>query len=185
MIVYLGFLGLLAILRLVELRLSHKNWKTHETYATRLEETLFPKMVMLHTSFFFILPLELWLRRPTFGGVLSWTAIGLTLAAFALRFWTLRSIGRSWNVRVVYGEDYPIVSHGPYRWIRHPNYLVVILELAFIPLIYHLYVSAALITLLNLPILAVRIRNEEAVLMQNPQWIEQMQPKARFLPGVF
>ncbi|MDJ0840093.1 MAG: isoprenylcysteine carboxylmethyltransferase family protein [Acidobacteriota bacterium] len=182
MIVYLVFLGLLACLRIWELRRSKANWRIHRDKADMLAERLFPWMVALHGSFFVLLPLELFWRRPQFGGPLSYAALSIILIAFILRFWTLHTMGRSWNVRVVGGQDYPIVSNGPYRYIRHPNYLVVVLELLFIPLIFKLYFSAAILTLGNLVVLSIRIRNEERILRQNPEWVRTMGGKPRFLP---
>ena len=145
-------------------------------------ERLFAWMVVLHSSFFVLLPLEIWWRQPILGGPVTLAAMLITFAALCLRLWTLRTLGRSWNVRVVGGEQYPIISGGPYRFIRHPNYLVVILELLFIPLIAKLYLSAAILTLANLAVLSVRIGNEEAMLRQNPEWVRTMAHKPRFLP---
>ena len=182
---YLGFLGLLGLLRLWELRRSKANWRHHQEKAQMPAERLFPWMVALHSSFFVLLPLELFWTKPQFGGFLSFAALVMTLLAFILRFWTLHTMGRSWNVRVVGGQDYPIVSDGPYRFIRHPNYLVVMLELLFIPLIYKLTFSAALLTLGNLIVLSIRIPTEERMLYQNEAWVRQMAHKPRFLPGLF
>ncbi len=179
---YFGFLALLALLRLSELRVSARNWASHRDRAELLPERLFPGMVALHLAFFVLVPLELLWLRPVFGGPISWIAVSLTAAALCLRFWTIASMGRSWNVRVVYGDGYPIVDTGPYRWIRHPNYLAVVLELAFIPLIFKLYISAVTLTLANALILRFRIANEEAVLFRNPAWRERMAHKPRFFP---
>lgn len=182
MVWYLTFLALVGLARLFELVVSKKNWKHHSTNATQLKEPLFFWMVLLHSAVFVLLPLELFWRRPDFGGWISWTALCFTGLTLCLRFWTLSTIGRSWNVRVVYSEKYPIVHHGPYRFIRHPNYLVVMLEMAFIPLIFHLYWSAVLLSVMNGIVLWLRIGNEEAVLFKNPEWVTHMAHKPRFLP---
>jgi len=184
-ILYLVFLGSLAGLRIWELARSKRSWATHRDYATMPSERLFPWMVALHSSFFVLLPLELLLRRPEWGGPVSWTAMIVTALALALRFWTLATLGRSWNVRIISGRDYPIVSSGPYRYIRHPNYVVVFIELLAIPMIYHLTISAMILTLGNLAVLSIRIRNEEAVLRENPAWLAEMADKPRFIPFLF
>ena len=149
-----------------------------------LDEPLFLWMVLLHASFLPAVLAELWWRRPPFGGWVSWASVVVVIGALVLRWWTLTTMGRSWNVRVVYGKDYPIVSKGPYAYIRHPNYLVVILELAFIPLIHHLYWCALVFSLLNGLILVKRIKNEEAKLAENPVWVEAMAGKPRFFPRI-
>ncbi|CAM2006987.1 isoprenylcysteine carboxylmethyltransferase family protein [Acanthopleuribacter pedis] len=183
---FLGFAALLVFfggLRLLELVVSQRNWRRHqEERRERLREPLFVWMVLLHGSLFVVLPLEFFLGQPAFGGPLSMAAGVVLVVALVLRLWTLTTMGRSWNVRVVYGEDYPIVSNGPFRFIRHPNYLVVILELLALPLLFHLYLSAVWLTCLNAAVLFFRIRNEEAVLFQNPSWVAEMANKPRFFP---
>jgi len=182
---YLAFLGLLAVLRVWELFRSKRNWRHHRDYAEMSREALFPWMVALHASFFVLLPLELVLRGPQIGGPLTIAALSVTVLALFLRVWTLVTLGRSWNVRIVNAPDYPIVTSGPYRFVRHPNYLVVFLELLAIPLIAHLVFSALVLTVSNLVVLTIRIRNEEAVLARNPVWRETMAGKPRFLPFLF
>lgn len=180
---FVGVLTFFGGLRLLELVVSQRNWQRHQqARRQRLQEPLFLWMVLLHSSLFVVLPLEFFLGRPVLGGTLSIIAGGVLCVALALRLWTLATMGRSWNVRVVYGEDYPIVSSGPFRFIRHPNYLVVILELLSLPLLWHLYLSACWLTALNAAVLFFRIRNEEAVLFQNPSWVAKMADKPRFLP---
>lgn len=182
MTTFLGLLGLLALQRLAELWVSARNWKQHQQNATRPKEAIFPWMVFLHTNVFVLLPVEFLFRDGNFQGPLSILALATFIGAQGLRLWTLRTIGRSWNVRVVGATDYPIVTHGPYRWIRHPNYAVVILELVSLPLIWHLYFSCAVLTIGNALILRHRITNEEAMLAQNPAWVEKMAHKPRFIP---
>jgi len=183
--ILLASLGLLAALRLAELVYSLSNWRHHRGHARLQKERHFLTMVLLHVGFFVVQPIEFHLRRPDYGDGLSLLALIVVLIAFALRFWTLANIGRSWNVRIVHGRDYPIVTSGPYRYIRHPNYLVVFLEVLFFPLIFHLYYAALLLTLGNLFVLSRRIPAEEAVLMQNPDWNRSMAGKPRFLPRLF
>lgn len=185
MIAYLAALALLGGQRLWELRRARRHWDAHRGAVHMENERCFRWMVVLHASLFILVPAEIWLGRPGFGGWLSWAALAVFALALGLRFWTLRTMGRSWHVRVVHGPDYPIVCHGPFRYIRHPNYLTVILELAAFPLIYHLYATALAIGLGNALVLRFRIRNEERVLFENPAWRERMGPKPRFFPRFF
>jgi len=146
------------------------------------ERWLFPLMAALHAGLI-VAPLVEWIalaRRPIPG--VSEAALAVFVAATALRVWTLRTLGRSWNVRVVRPPE--IVTTGPYRWIRHPNYLVVVLEIAALPLVGGAWVSAAALSALNAFVLFHRIRNEEAVLAQDPAWARAMAGKARLLPGL-
>lgn len=179
---FLGLIALLALQRAVELLVSRARLAGRGE-ALVAEPRLFAAMVLLHVSFLVLPPLEvLALERP----FRPWLAIaaGSVLAlATALRIWTLRTLGRAWNVRVVVPEA--VVTSGPYRWIRHPNYLVVILELASVPLLHGAWWAALALSLLNGCVLAARIRTEEAALMQLPAWREAMAARARLVPGVF
>ena len=78
-----------------------------------------------------------------------------------------------------------VVTHGPYSFIRHPNYLCVILELAALPLLHSAWLSALVLTAWNAGVLFVRIRTEEAMLMQIPRWRDAFSRRARLIPGVF
>lgn len=173
-----------AAMRLVEVAVSVRRMRARPD-AVIAEPALFPAMVVLHTAFVALPLLEvIALERPfvPWLGALSVTMFGL---ACALRVWTLATIGRAWNVRVVVPEPDAIAVTGPYRWIRHPNYLVVILEIAFLPLVHTAWLSALALSLLNAAVLFTRIRTEEAALQTIPAWREKMGPKSRFVPGVF
>ena len=92
------------------------------------------------------------------------------LALFALlmagRAWVLVTLGRSWTTRIVTIPGEPLVRHGPYRFLRHPNYLVVAGEIAVLPLVFGAWEIALLFTALNLPLLGWRIRIEDRALAE-------------------
>lgn len=176
---YLVFLGLVALLRLAELAYARHNARGNVAIE---REPRFKWMVIVHASTYILLPLELILRRPPIGGWLTWIAVAIVLLAFVLRAWTLISLGRSWNVRIQRGTALTIVDSGPYAYIRHPNYVVVFLEVMAIPLIHHLILSAIILTVGNLLVLRGRIEQEEAALMEHPDWVSRMAGKPRFFP---
>lgn len=175
-------LGVFAVLRLLELAISKRNWQLQRSSAKQLPEARFRWMVALHTSVFILLPLEYYFFAGSFTGLLSQTALTVLALALLLRCWMFYCMGHSWNVRVVYGPNCAIVSNGPYHYIRHPNYVVVCLELLSLPLVWQLWRSALLLTLSNALVLRHRIAAEEAVLTQNPEWMMHMAHKPRFLP---
>lgn len=181
---FLGVIAALAVQRGVELLVSRARLAGRRE-ALVAEPRLFAAMVALHVGFLVLPPVEvLALDRP----FRAWLAVGAgsaLLLATALRVWTLRTLGRAWNVRVVVPEAGAVVTSGPYRWIRHPNYLAVILELASVPLLHGAWVSALALSLLNGCVLAARIRTEEAALASLPAWREAMADRARLIPGVF
>jgi methyltransferase len=179
-----GFLALIGVMRVVEMVVSAIRMARRRD-AVVAEPWLFPAMAGLHTSLV-VLPLVEVVAldvpfRPWIGAV----AASILLFATVLRVWTLWTIGRAWNVRVVVPEASAITSSGPYAWIRHPNYLVVVLEIAAIPLLHGAWGSALVLTLWNALVLWRRIRTEEAALSQVPAWVVAMGNKKRLIPGVF
>ena len=181
---YLSLLGLVAAWRLMELLISRRNFYRMGKGAVLVKEGVFPWMVLLHVCFFVALPLELALTLPEFGGPISILAALGVATACVLRLWTLTTLGSVWNVCLVQKADHPIISRGPYRFIRHPNYLVVIMEMFFLPLVYKLYWSAGLLSLANGIVLFFRIRREEQTLAEHPRWVAEVQSKPRFLPRI-
>lgn len=180
--VFAGFLGLVAVLRVVELVVSRRRQGEREAVA---EPALFPLMVLVHAGLIALPVLEVWaLERPLLPALAIGAGAVLVLAT-CLRVWTLRTLGVSWNVRVVVPREEGIATSGPYAWIRHPNYLVVILEIAAIPLLHTAWWSALGLTLLNGFVLWRRIAVEEAALGEVPAWRDAMREKARLIPGVF
>lgn len=179
---YLVFIGVLGAMRLIELIWARRNLGSMGPRAQLVPERRFQIMVVVHTAMFVLIPLEIIGLKPSIGGLVSVASAALVVGALALRFWTLKTLGRAWHVRIVKGSELPIVNEGPYRFIRHPNYLVVIMELLFIPLIHQLYVTALVLTAANAWVLWGRIREEEAHLATRPDWIESMQAKPRLIP---
>ncbi len=115
----------------------------------------------------------------------TWLALPaafVVLGAMALRLWAIVSLGEHWNVRVVDSTLLGVVQRGPYRHIRHPNYLAVFLELAFLPLVQGAWLVALLGTGLHLLVLRQRIHFEEAVLMGSSNYQKKMAEKPRFVP---
>jgi methyltransferase len=172
------------LLRLVELRVSLGRIRRQPERLVA-EPRLFPLMALLHAGFVFGPALEVLLLERPFLPLLAAAAAVVFAAAVALRVWTLRTIGRAWNVRIVRPADGEIATGGPYRFVRHPNYLAVILEIAALPLLHTAWLSCLTLSLLNGLVLFFRIRAEEAELLRVAAWREAMQDRARLLPGIF
>lgn len=170
-----------ATMRLVEVVVSRRRIAARPG-AVVAEPALFPAMVLLHTGLVG-LPLAevLWFGRP-FVPAIGFSALGVLGLATALRIWTLGTLGRVWNVRVLPPPPDSVVTTGPYRYIRHPNYLCVILEIAALPLVHDAWIAAVVLSVWNAAVLAVRIRTEEAELMRIPAWKAAFATRARFVP---
>jgi methyltransferase len=124
----------------------------------------YPFMVALHASLFPACLGEVWLaRRPSIPALAA--AAGLALiASMALRWWTIATLGERWTTRVLVLPGAPLVGGGPFRFLRHPNYLAVAVEIFAIALLHTAWATAALWGGANLALLAVRIRAEDRAL---------------------
>jgi len=104
----------------------------------------------------------------------------LALAGFVvlqgLRVWILASLGRRWTTRIVVLPDEPLVTSGPYRYFSHPNYAVVIGEIALLPLMLHLPMLALIFSVLNAAVLTIRIRSEARALDELSPWSARAAP---------
>lgn len=115
----------------------------------------------------------------------SWWLIPfvLFLIAQVIRIWAISSLGVYWNTKILLLPGAKVVAKGPYRFMRHPNYTVVSLELLVIPLIFGAYYTAILFTILNILMLRVRIPVEEKALMELTDYENSHGQKQRFFPS--
>lgn len=126
----------------------------------------YPYMVALHTALLAGCLAEVWLLDRPFLPWLGWPMLALVLASQALRWWCVATLGPRWNTLVIVVPGLPLVDRGPYRWLRHPNYLAVVVEGIALPLVHTAWLTALIFTLLNFAVLAVRIRVEDAALAE-------------------
>lgn len=173
--------GALAIQRGRELRLSRRLERDHP--GPRAAARTFPLMVTAHVALFVLPPLEATMadRRSRRPGL--W--LGVLAAATGLRWWSIHSLGPQWNVRAAVATDLRPVATGPYRWVRHPNYLAVILEFVALPMAGGAWISALGLSILDGAVLFDRIRAEEALLFEAPGYAQAFSDKARLIPGIF
>ncbi len=128
----------------------------------------YPFMVVLHTGLLVGALVEAWVRRPDVPGLLAWSMLALVLASQALRWWCIGTLGRRWNTRVIVVPGLPPVDSGPYRLLRHPNYVAVVVEGVALPLLHASWITALVFTVANAVLLRVRIRAEDAALATLP-----------------
>jgi methyltransferase len=149
---------------------------------SRAAARTYPLMVAAHAGLCTLPLVEAAVRRRRPRAPALW--VGVLAAATALRWWSIASLGPSWNVRAVVPDDLRPVSRGPYRFVRHPNYLAVALEFAALPLAGGAVWSAVGLSLLDALVLFDRIREEERLLMAVPGYEEAFRGKARLIPGL-
>lgn len=183
---FLALLAGVAALRFLELARSRRNETALRARVGR--ETgpgVFRAMVVLHTALFVAPVAEVFLLDRPFLPALGGAALGVVAAATALRYHAIRTLGATWSARAVVAPDMPVVcERGLYRWIRHPNYLGVLLEIPALPLVHTAWISAAALGLTNAVLVALRIRQEEAALFTIAEYRDKMAAKARLIPGV-
>ena len=80
------------------------------------------------------------------------------------KVWVITSLGKFWNTKIYHIPGFPLIKNGVYKYVKHPNYLIVIAEIAIIPLVFHLYYTAIVFTVLNEIMLSVRVNEENKVL---------------------
>ena len=155
-------LALLTLQRALELIYANRNTRALLARgAVEIGRGHYPVMVAIHAAFL----LSLWLFTPPYQPIL-WPLGLLFVALQAARLWVLATLGRYWTTRIISSPQFPRVRTGPYRFVKHPNYIVVTLEILIIPMIFGHIVIALLFTILNAAILFVRIRAENTALAQ-------------------
>lgn len=153
-------LGLVVLQRLAELILAQRNTRRLTAKgAVEVGRGHYPLIVALHAAWIAVLALTVPADAPA-----SWPLLGLFLVLQAARIWVIASLGPYWTTRIITLTAAPLVRRGPYRWLRHPNYLVVVLEIAVLPLAFGAVWIALVFSLLNAVLLWHRIRVEAEAL---------------------
>ncbi|HEX4118438.1 MAG TPA: isoprenylcysteine carboxylmethyltransferase family protein [Rhizomicrobium sp.] len=152
---------LVVLQRLAELVLANRNTKRLKAQgAVEIGAAHYPLIVLLHSAWLLAV---LWLLPP--GLEISWPWLAVFVLLQAARVWVISSLGPYWTTRIISVPGAPLVRRGPYRFVRHPNYLVVAGEILALPLAFHEIAVAIFFSLANAAILFWRIREEETGLV--------------------
>ncbi len=155
----LVILALVTLQRLSELWLSNRNTRRLILEgAYEVAPGHYPLIVAVHALWLAAL---WWLAPPQ---PIDGFWLGMFVLIELARIWVLASLGKRWTTRIIVLPEAPLVGRGPYRWVNHPNYLVVIAEIAVLPLVFGLWQLALIFSALNAAILTVRIREENRAL---------------------
>ncbi len=183
-VLYTILIGLVAAGRLFELRIAGRNYRALLARGgVEVGSEHYRWMVLLHTAFLIACPLEVWLLGRPFIPVLAAVMLGLAILSAALRWWVIATLHGRWTTRIVCLPGVAPVTGGPYRFLRHPNYLAVIVEMFALPLIHTAWLTAVIFSALNAVILRVRIRAEEAALSRLSEYGAAFAGRPRLLPG--
>ena len=159
MIAY-AILALVAVQRLAELVHAQHNTKLLLARGgVEIGRKHYPLLVVLHAAW--LLTIVLTLPHPV---RIHWAPLAGYVALQVLRLWTVASLGPYWTTRIITVSDAPLVRRGPYRFVRHPNYVIVAGEIALLPLVFGQVWVTLVFTILNAIALYWRIREEETAL---------------------
>jgi len=158
---FVVFIIFLITQRMTELYISKRNerWLLSQG-AIEYGREHYPYIVALHTLFIVSLIVEYYLSG---GQPMSYIFLLLFILLLTFKYWVLSSLGLYWNTRIYRVPGAIAVRKGPYKLFKHPNYVDVVLEIAVIPLVFHLYYTALIFSVLNAIMLFVRIRVENKV----------------------
>jgi methyltransferase len=185
-IAFLALLLAVGALRIFELRVSRRHQQQMLAGgATKVNEPQFRWIVFLHTAVLIGAALEVFLLRRPFVPLLAAAMLALFLAGNAVRLWVVRTMGKHWNVQVMNSTALGVVTSGPFRFVRHPNYAAVFVEIFSLPLIHTAWITSLLGCVGYMATISRRIALEESVLFANPAYRTAMAGKPRFLPGLF
>ena len=159
-ILFISFIILLRIAELIHSR-SNEKWLL-KNGAVEYGQKHYPFMVAMHVCFFISLIVEYYFQ-PVHSYILSLVIFYLILTV--IKTWVVLSLGKFWNTKIYHVTGAPLVNKGIYKYVKHPNYIIVILEIAIIPLAFHLYFTAIIFSILNAAMLYVRISEENKVLV--------------------
>ncbi|HVS00294.1 MAG TPA: isoprenylcysteine carboxylmethyltransferase family protein [Thermoanaerobaculia bacterium] len=183
-VLYTALVALVAVARLVELRIAKRNVRNLLAQgAVEAAPGHYPVMVALHTAFLLACPLEVWLLGRPFRLALAVPMLILLVLAAALRYWAIATLDGRWTTRILCLPGVPPVLGGPYRFVRHPNYLAVVTEFASLPLVHGAWLTALVFSAANAWLLRVRIRAEEEALARLSDYEPAFAGRPRLVPG--
>lgn len=182
----IGLFSFTALLRVLELIIAKRNKKINleKKQYSYYKENYYFLFIILHTSFLFLTPLEVYFFDRTFYLIFGILGLGIYIFCLILRFHILLLLKEKWNTELVFSlTEESIITTGIYAYIRHPNYLVVILEIFSLSLFHSAWISLVLFSTLNLILLLkFRIPQEESFLFQNLTYKAHFTNKGRFFP---
>ena len=180
---YIGLVLVVAVQRILELRLSKNNTKRLlDQGAVEVGSGHYPAMATLHTVWLFACIGEAMWRNQT--PPMPLVVVGLTMLVIGqiLRLVAIKTLGPRWTTRIIVVPHARVVNDGIFRFIRHPNYLGVVLEIAALPLIFGGWMTASIFTVANGWLLLVRIKTEEQELSRLNNYEATFEGKNRFIP---
>lgn len=164
---------------------QHENILFEEYGAVELDPKDSKRMRIFHTLWFISLIIEVSLHGKALAGQWETFVFILLIAGQLIRSHTINTLGIFWTTKVYHIPNRPIINEGIFRYVLHPNYFVVFLELILVPLLIGAPVTLVLFSLGNILILKKRIELEEKELLLNSKYREMLKLQKRFIPYIF
>lgn len=165
---FMLFMSFVILQRLFELYIAKRNEKWMlEKGAVEIGQAHYKWFILLHILFFVTLTVEVVLQSLQHEIKVSWIFVWLFIILQIARGWCIGSLGKFWNTKIIVLHNVILIKKGPYRWLRHPNYIIVLIELFTIPFIFQAYFSSIIFPSLHILLLMIRIPAEEEALGKN------------------
>lgn len=183
--IFVGIIFAVILQRLFELRIS----KNNETYilnqgGKKHSDNLLTTVKVLQISWWIAAVAEVWYFNRPFIFPLATIALLVTLAGQVLRYLSMQALEQHWTLPIMTLPNTPVVDKGVYFYLRHPNWLGVILEIAALPLIHGAYLTAIIFSLANAVLMSQRIQTEEQALAKNSNYTLVFANRPRFIPKI-
>ncbi|MEI8278734.1 MAG: isoprenylcysteine carboxylmethyltransferase family protein [Bacteroidota bacterium] len=161
---FTAFLSFIILQRLSELLIAKRNEKwLLKNGAIEYGKAHYPVIVLMHTLFFVSMIIE---YNAIPDKTIDTPFLIVCIILILTKAWVIGSLGNYWNTKIFRIPNTALVKKGAYKYVKHPNYIIVVCELAAIPLVFHLYYTAIIFSLLNALMLSVRLREENKILIQ-------------------
>lgn len=182
--IFFLFLIIIILQRLFELKVAKENekWMKHQG-GIEFGESHYRLIVAIHSLFFIFFIWEVTFFQKDVSEYWPFFLIFFIFTQMG-RVWVLTSLGRYWNTKIIVVPEAKVVVKGPYRFLKHPNYVIVTLEFLIIPLFYQAYITMVLFSLLNVWVLSIRIPEEERALKQLTPYGQTFEKSHRFFPKI-
>ncbi|VEP11902.1 Isoprenylcysteine carboxyl methyltransferase [Hyella patelloides LEGE 07179] len=183
--IFSGIVVAVILQRLVEVRSSDRHKaEILKRGGQEHGDNLLGAVKVLQVSWWIAMIAEVWYLDRPFMPVLAVVALTATIAGQILRYLSMQALKWRWTLPIMTVPGMPVVTSGVYRYLRHPNWLGVILEIAFLPLIHSAYLTAIAFSLANAWLMSKRIQTEERALAENSNYAAAFAGKPRFFPGI-
>jgi methyltransferase len=183
--IFIGIVAAVIVQRLFEMRISQFNaGQILAQGGQKQSDNFLGTVKILQVSWWISMLAEVWYFNRPFIPVLAAVALAATMAGQILRYLSMQALQWRWTLPIMTLPDLPVIDTGIYRYLRHPNWLGVTLEITFLPLIHSAYLTAIIFSIANILLTIKRVQAEEQALMQATNYALVFADTPRFIPKI-